>query len=230
MSNSFVSLNKTATLNRVSSRELRFDPRGSHSIAHTELMRARRSDGAEANSLPAVRPTITRIDASWSSVFAFFTEGFALYGASYCGSVNVIATSPIEACPTEAQAGQSERLCARERRGSIAIVYSSTGPELEGAELGNETNPAGPESEVSSEDAGLSRFYSWPSSTDRSNRLNWLTRPSAAIARRWAHWRRQREIKRAVAALVEFDDRTLRDIGIPCRSGIEQVVRYGRDC
>jgi hypothetical protein len=30
--------------------------------------------------------------------------------------------------------------------------------------------------------------------------------------------------------LMEFDDRTLRDIGIPCRSGIEQVVRYGRDC
>jgi len=38
------------------------------------------------------------------------------------------------------------------------------------------------------------------------------------------------EIKRTVAALAELDDRTLRDIGIPHRSQIEQVVRYCRDC
>jgi uncharacterized protein YjiS (DUF1127 family) len=46
----------------------------------------------------------------------------------------------------------------------------------------------------------------------------------------WAHWRREREIKRAVAALAEFDDRTLRDIGISSRAEIEQVVRYCHDC
>jgi len=39
-------------------------------------------------------------------------------------------------------------------------------------------------------------------------------------------WRREREIKKAVAALLALDDRTLRDIGILHRSEIEQVVRY----
>jgi uncharacterized protein YjiS (DUF1127 family) len=230
MSNSFETVNKAAKLDSFPSCEFGFEPHHSRNIAPAELTRAPRSDRAEVNSLPAVMPTMTRVDAPWSPVFAFFMEGFALYGASYCGSLHAIATSAIEACPTEAQAGQPERLSVRERRGSIAIVYSSTSPELAGAEPRNETNRAGPESEVSSEDAGLSRFYSWPSSTDRSSRRNWLTRPWAAIASRWVHWRREREIKRAVAVLVEFDDRTLRDIGIRCRTGIEQVVRYGRDC
>jgi uncharacterized protein YjiS (DUF1127 family) len=46
----------------------------------------------------------------------------------------------------------------------------------------------------------------------------------------WAHWRREREIKRAVEALAQFDDRTLRDIGISSRAEIEQVVRYCHDC
>ena len=44
------------------------------------------------------------------------------------------------------------------------------------------------------------------------------------------HGRQEREIKKAVAALAKLDDRTLRDIGIPRRSQIEQVVRYCRDC
>lgn len=44
------------------------------------------------------------------------------------------------------------------------------------------------------------------------------------------NWRREREIRRAVAALMEFDERTLRDIGINGRSEIERVVRYCRDC
>ena len=51
-----------------------------------------------------------------------------------------------------------------------------------------------------------------------------------AAAAFWAHWRREREIKRAVAALTQFDDRTLRDMGISSRSEIEQVVRYCHDC
>jgi uncharacterized protein YjiS (DUF1127 family) len=46
----------------------------------------------------------------------------------------------------------------------------------------------------------------------------------------WAHWRREREIRKAVAALAQFDDRSLRDMGIRSRSEIEQVVRYCRDC
>jgi uncharacterized protein YjiS (DUF1127 family) len=230
MSNSFKSVNKAVRLNSVPSAELRFDTRDSRGTAQARLRRVPRSDGAEANSHPAALPTTTREDAPWSPVVAFFMEGFALYGASYCASLGPIATRPIEARPTEAHAGQPKRLSVRERRGSIAIAYSSIGREPAGAELENEANQAGPESDVPSEDAGIARFYIWPSSTDGSNRRNWLTRPLATIASRWAHWRREREIKRTVAALVELDDRTLRDAGIPCRSEIEQAVRYGRDC
>ena len=44
------------------------------------------------------------------------------------------------------------------------------------------------------------------------------------------HGSREQEIKKAVAALAKLDDRALRDLGIPQRSLIEQVVRYCRDC
>jgi hypothetical protein len=40
----------------------------------------------------------------------------------------------------------------------------------------------------------------------------------------------EREIERAVAALAELDDRTLRELGIPHRSQIERTVRYCHDC
>jgi uncharacterized protein YjiS (DUF1127 family) len=52
----------------------------------------------------------------------------------------------------------------------------------------------------------------------------------ADVTTLWMHGRREREIKKSVAALAKLDDRTLRDIGIPQRSLIEQVVRYCRDC
>jgi hypothetical protein len=50
-----------------------------------------------------------------------------------------------------------------------------------------------------------------------------------AIASRWAKRRRERKIKEAVAALAEYDDRMLRDMGFPHRSQIEQIVRNGRE-
>jgi hypothetical protein len=40
----------------------------------------------------------------------------------------------------------------------------------------------------------------------------------------------EREIAKAVAALAEFDDLTLRELGIPDRSQIERTVRYCHDC
>lgn len=67
-------------------------------------------------------------------------------------------------------------------------------------------------------DVPPSHHWSWPGSL------------AATIAARWTHWRREREIKRAVAALSQYDDRTLRDMGICGRADIEQVVRYCRDC
>ena len=38
------------------------------------------------------------------------------------------------------------------------------------------------------------------------------------------------QIQKAVAALAELDDGTLRDLGIPDRSHIESTVRYCHDC
>jgi uncharacterized protein YjiS (DUF1127 family) len=62
------------------------------------------------------------------------------------------------------------------------------------------------------------------------SRRNWLTSSWEVVAALWAHWRREREIRKTVSALAELDERTLRDIGIPHRSQIEQAVRYCRDC
>ena len=44
------------------------------------------------------------------------------------------------------------------------------------------------------------------------------------------YWRNEREIRRAVRALAEFDDQTLRDMGIPDRSQVEFTVRFCREC
>ena len=58
----------------------------------------------------------------------------------------------------------------------------------------------------------------------------WLSMIWRAIASGWAERRREREIKRAVAALADYDDRMLLDMGFSHRSQIEQIVRNGRDC
>jgi hypothetical protein len=42
--------------------------------------------------------------------------------------------------------------------------------------------------------------------------------------------KREREIRKAVAALERLDDRTLRGLGIRHRAHIEQTVRYCHDC
>jgi len=154
-------------------------------------------------------------------------EGFALYGAWYGALLNAIATSPVESAPIDAEA---EKLSVRERRRSLAVISSSEGPKLTEVELEQEASRAGPGSEKRSEDAGLAEFYSSALFTDRSSHRHWLTSPCSTVASRWAQWRREREIKKAVAALLELDDRTLRDIGIPHRSEIEQVVRYSLEC
>ena len=63
----------------------------------------------------------------------------------------------------------------------------------------------------------------------RSVHPGWLSVIWRGIASRRAKWRREREIRKAVAALTEYDDRLLRDMGFPHRSQIEQIVRNGRD-
>jgi uncharacterized protein YjiS (DUF1127 family) len=216
----------------VPSRELHFDLRDSSGAAHQNLAQARRLDLAAVNSRPAVMPAITRADRQntgpWSSMFTFFMEGFALYGATYGALLNSITTSLVEPAPIDAEA---EKPAVRERRRTIAIVSSTTSPGLAGSELENDTSRTGSGMEAPSEDAGLAEIDGSHSfDIDRSSQRNWLIKPRSAIASRWARWHRERQIKKAVAALMKLDARTLRDIGIPHRSQIEQVVRYCRDC
>ena len=59
---------------------------------------------------------------------------------------------------------------------------------------------------------------------------NWMGELGEKFVAPWAHWRREREIKTAVAALANYDERTLRDLGIHGRADIERMVRYCRDC
>jgi uncharacterized protein YjiS (DUF1127 family) len=96
-------------------------------------------------------------------------------------------------------------------------------------EFVSNTDRSEPGSGAPSADAGVAKFYGSASfhgdwSSHRIWRKAW-----AAVANRWARWRREREIKKAVATLAEFDDWTLRDIGIPHRSQIEHAARCGRN-
>ncbi|MHC2620287.1 uncharacterized protein YjiS (DUF1127 family) [Bradyrhizobium huanghuaihaiense] len=61
-------------------------------------------------------------------------------------------------------------------------------------------------------------------------RGNWMSELREKFVALWAHWRREREIKSAIAALSKYDERTLRDLGIHGRADIERMVRYCRDC
>ncbi|WP_424630691.1 DUF1127 domain-containing protein [Bradyrhizobium sp. SYSU BS000235] len=61
-------------------------------------------------------------------------------------------------------------------------------------------------------------------------RWNWLASSRDVATAISEHLRKERDIKRAVDALSELDDKTLHDIGIPHRSRIEYVVRYCHDC
>jgi uncharacterized protein YjiS (DUF1127 family) len=228
MLNSSESANKIVQRYKAPSRELRFDLRDKRDVAAKEPTRTPLPDFADANSRPAGAPAM-RADRKnttyWSLMFTFFIEGFAPYGAS----LNAIGTSPVEPCPTEARPPQPEQISSRDQGKFMAIVSSNS--EIAASKLERDTNRNRPESEAPSGNAGLAGVFGGPSlDTGPSNHRSWLIKPWSAIASRWAHWHREREIEKAVAALSEFDDRTLRDIGIPYRSGIEQVVRYCRDC
>lgn len=89
-------------------------------------------------------------------------------------------------------------------------------------ELEDDIDRAAPGSETASGDTSFD--------AGRLNGRSWPTKRWHAIAGRWAQGRREREIKKAFAALVEADRRASRNFGIPHRSRIEQVARYRRDC
>jgi hypothetical protein len=221
MSNSSQSANSVARLYGVPSRALRVNLSDKSGIGHEGLARAPRLDGAGVRSYP---PALVRLDrpntAPWSPILAFFMEGFALYGASYCASPHVIAALSVDSSRAEVSVPEPDEISWRERRSAMAIVPSSTRSKV--MELEDDADRARPGSEAAS---GKASFIA-----DRSSRDNWLTRPWRAIARRWVQRRREREIKKAIAALVESDGRASRNFGIPNRSRDEQVARCRRDC
>jgi uncharacterized protein YjiS (DUF1127 family) len=152
----------------------------------------------------------------WSVVFTYLMEGFVLYGASVHPNA-----FPIEMFRTGDNVSQPDEIF--QPRGLRAVVASS-------ANAGEVATPqpeqASGSTAVASVDAGFfeSDGVEPAGIVRRSARRFWNV-----IAGVGAHWRREREIKRAVYALAEFDDRTLRDMGIRDRCQIERTVRQGRD-
>jgi uncharacterized protein YjiS (DUF1127 family) len=204
-------------------RKLHFDLRDDSRAAREDPAQPPGPDLADVDSPPGAAP---RADRIFTAVISAFIEGFALYAMLY-----LPATDTEQSSPAETEAGQPEKLSVRERRKFIAIVSSSADPEAKQSKRENETNRTGSKSEALSEHTSLADPYRSRSfDADRSSRRDWLTRPWRGTARRWRRWRHERRIAKLVAALAELDDRTLRDIGIPHRSRIEQAVRYGRDC
>jgi hypothetical protein len=219
MSTSSQSANSVARLYSVPSRALRVNLPDKSGIGHEGLTRAPRLDGAEVRSyLPGLMRHDRPNTAPRSPILAFFMEGFALYGASYCASPHVIAALSVDSSRAEASAPEPDEISWRERRSAMAIVPTRS----KVMELENDADRARPRSEAAS---GNASFIA-----DRSNRGNWLTKPWRAMARGWVQWRREREIKKAIAALVESDGRASRNFGIPYQSRDEQVARYRRDC
>lgn len=161
----------------------------------------------KAVSSPSMMLAVTRADHEngtlWSSMFASFVRAFALHAASYCNLLHAIATSPVESCSIQTEA---ERLAVRERRRPLAVSSTSTSPKLTEIGLEREAN----RSEARSEAAALAEFDGSPPFAERPNPRHWLTSPCSTVASRWMQWRRERQIKKAAAALLALDDRTLR--------------------
>ena len=161
-----------------------------------------------SESGPAATSTIASTSdvpiSLWWSVLASFAEGFGAYGVVLYPT----ADFPIHDIPV----ARRESPPHRRGRELIAIAH-----EYEPGLLSESRN-------IVQLGGGSARDAQPP----------WLRNPLALIydagVALWARWRRERQIRRAVAALAEFDDRTLRDMGIPSRSEIEQVVRYCHDC
>jgi hypothetical protein len=173
-------------------------------------------------SLPVKRPATAQIDATWPPPFWFFLEGFALYGASLYG----FATPPVTAITGEVDDRQHQKAAGSGRQKSITLV-SPTAPAritVLRREAVDRTafGARPPSSDILAFPArGLEQY--------QIVRPGWLAIVRGAVASRWAKWRHEREVRKAVAALAGYDDRTLRDMGILDRAYIEQRVRAGRN-
>jgi hypothetical protein len=212
MLNSSESVNGVARQYNVPGRELRVDWCDDSSAARENLVQAARAKAprlglAEVNSPPPVTRADHRNTALWSSILTLFTEGFALYGASYGGSLHAIAMSSVEPCPAEASAPQPKEISSRERRKSIYLISPLARLDLSG--LGVTAPDREGDADRIAFGSGLrsatgslaGRPGSASLDADRSNHRNWRTKAWAAIASRWARWDREREIKKGCGCL-----------------------------
>jgi len=174
--------------------------RDNHSITHENRARAPRLDLTDVKSPPAMTPTMTRADRRNTGPWPSIFT-FLMEGFALYGA-----------------------------------SYGSYGALLNDVATSSAEPSAWPPERISPFERRKFISIVSPSASpgvtvpERETCRNWLARPWRAIASRRAHWRRQRAIKKAIAASTKLDDGTLRDAGVPHRSQIEQVVRYCRDC
>jgi uncharacterized protein YjiS (DUF1127 family) len=142
--------------------------------------------------------------AWWWMALAFFMEGFAVSGALLYPS----AAFSVDEASVAANAHQAH--LAGNRQLAMAHEQGVSQPL-------NGSNVIAP---------GLA---AWTEQRLR-DRGDWLVGLGEKVVALWTHWRREQEIRRAVRALAEYDDRTLWDLGIKGRADIERMVRYCRDC
>lgn len=140
----------------------------------------------------------------WQATLTFFMEGFALYAASmYPSAVFSLDEASLPANVHQARLIDSRQAAMAHGQGS---THGPSGSNVIAPELAAWTAP-------SRRDGG-----------------DWLAGLGEKVVALWTHWRREQEIRAAVRALAEYDDRTLRDLGIQGRADIERMVRYCRDC
>ncbi|MGY8661402.1 DUF1127 domain-containing protein [Bradyrhizobium sp. UFLA05-109] len=165
-----------------------------------------------------------RADAVWQSVLWFFVEGFALYGAS----VHWVATTAVTTIANEVDARQRQKHARSKRREFVSLASLHARAEITMVERDGAADRTAIETWTP---ATRDAFASSAREVDRYRLVhpNWSAMIWRAVAGGWAKWRREREIKEAVATLAEYDDRMLRDMGILHRSQTEQIIRYGRD-
>jgi uncharacterized protein YjiS (DUF1127 family) len=197
-------------------------------ISDESSARAPQPDLADLKSSPAAARTVTDNPeiGFWPSVMGFILEGFALYAVS----LHSARPFPVESHPDEEIPASSE-ISARERRRFVSLVSApaSQGAISRAEPETDHTRRAG--SEVATVGDDLGDFdHATSLHAGRSFRWSWLTSCWETVVTFWMHGRKEWEVNRAVAALMNLDDQTLRDIGIPDRSQIKQIVRYCRDC
>ncbi len=175
---------------------------------------------------PAEIPAATVSDrpdkAVWSTVFNFVIEGFAVGGASLHPAAHFNAGGHLP----ETEVPPREAFAANERP-ILSLIPSA---EKSARDDQRDTNGFTVTLEKLSEGQDLAGSDSLSAhATTQPRGWSWLTSSWEVVAALWAHMRREREIRKAIDALAELDDFTLKDIGIHHRSQIEYAVRSGHD-